>query len=75
MRELIVARVRRRIAACISSGDPADVAHILLAIAQGLILQESAGWLGSSNESMNRRWSLAIAALVNGLSSARQGRG
>jgi AcrR family transcriptional regulator len=70
VREFIVARVRRCMEAGIVSGDPADIAHILLALAQGLILQETAGWLGTSSASMNRRWNLATAALVNGLSPA-----
>ena len=71
MREFIVTRVRRCIDAGIISGNPTDIAHILLAIAQGLILQETAGWLGTSSASMNRRWNLATAALVNGLSPAK----
>jgi AcrR family transcriptional regulator len=71
VREFIVARVRRCVDAGIISGDPVDIAHILLAIAQGLIAQETAGWLGSSSTSMNRRWSLATAALLTGLSPAR----
>ncbi len=70
VREFIVARVRRCIDAGIISGDPADIAHILLAMAQGLILQETADWLGTSSTSVNRRWNLATAALVNGLSPA-----
>ncbi len=74
VREFIVARVRRCIDAGIIAGDPADIAHILLAVAQGLILQETAGWLGTSSASMNRRWNLATAALVKGLSSARSPR-
>jgi len=68
VREFIVARVRRCVDAGIITGDPADIAHILLAMTQGLILQETAGWLGSSSASMNRRWNLATATLVNGLS-------
>src|SRR5215469_1862514 len=72
VREFIVARVRRCVDAGIVSGDPSDIAHILLAMAQGLILQETAGWLGTSSASTNRRWNLATAALVNGLSPARQ---
>src|SRR5215469_12095195 len=68
VREFIVARVRRCIDAGVISGDPADIAHILLAMAQGLILQETAGWLGTSSASMNRRWNLATTTLVNGVS-------
>jgi AcrR family transcriptional regulator len=43
VREFIVARVRRCIDAGVISGDPADIAHVLLAVAQGLMLQETAG--------------------------------
>jgi AcrR family transcriptional regulator len=70
VREFIVARVRRCTDAGVIAGDPADIAHVLLAVAQGLILQETAGWLGTSSASMDRRWDLATAVLANGLSSA-----
>jgi hypothetical protein len=30
-------------------------------------MQESAGWLGSSRASVNRRWDLAVHALLAGL--------
>jgi AcrR family transcriptional regulator len=70
VREFIVGRVRRCVEAGIISGDPTDIAHVLLAVAQGLILQENAGWLGSSAASTDRRWELAIAAVVGGLSPA-----
>lgn len=72
VREFIVARVRRCVEAGIVAGDPADLAHVLLALAQGLILQETAGWLGTSSVSMNRRWNLATTALVKGLSPLGQ---
>lgn len=70
VREFIVGRVRRCAEAGIISGDPTDIAHVLLAVAQGLILQENAGWLGSSAASTDRRWNLAVAAVVGGLSRA-----
>jgi AcrR family transcriptional regulator len=73
VREFIVGRVRR----CTQAGllrraGPAadadtDVAHVLLALAQGLAAQESAGWLGSSRESRDRRWELAVTAVLDGL--------
>jgi AcrR family transcriptional regulator len=66
-REFIVSRVRRCIDAGIIEGDQADIAHGLLALAQGLAMQESAGWLGSSRASVNRRWDLAVHALLAGL--------
>ena len=66
-REFIVHRVRRCIDAGIIDGDQADIAHALLALAQGLAMQEAAGWLGSSRASVNCRWDLAIHALLVGL--------
>jgi AcrR family transcriptional regulator len=69
-REFLVGRVRRCIDAGIIDGDQADIAHALLALAQGLAMQESAGWLGSSRASVNRRWDLAVHALLAGLGRA-----
>ena len=83
VREFIVGRVRRctragllRRAGPGPDGDAdtdagtdsdTDIAHVLLALAQGLAAQESAGWLGSSRESRDRRWELAVAAVLDGL--------
>jgi AcrR family transcriptional regulator len=69
-RTFIVGRVRRCVEAGIIDGDPTDIAHGLLALAQGLALQESAGWLGSSAAAVNRRWDLAVGALLAGLRPA-----
>ncbi len=69
-REFIVHRVRRCIDAGIIDGDETDIAHGLLALAQGLAMQEAAGWLGSSGASVNRRWDLAVHALLVGLGPA-----
>jgi AcrR family transcriptional regulator len=66
-REFIVHRVRRCTDAGIIEGDAVDIAHGLLALAQGLAMQEAAGWLGSSKTSVNRRWHLAVNALLAGL--------
>ncbi len=66
-REFIVRSVRRCIDAGIIDGDQTDIAHALLALAQGLAMQEAAGWLGSSRASVNRRWDLAVRALLAGL--------
>jgi AcrR family transcriptional regulator len=68
VREFIVTRVRACIHAGIISGNPTDISHVLLAVVQGLALQETAGWLGTSRASIDRRWSLAIDAALNGLS-------
>jgi AcrR family transcriptional regulator len=77
-REFIVHRVQRcidagTIDAGTIDGDAADIAHGLLSLAQGLAMQESAGWLGSSAASVNRRWDLAVHALLAGLGPAGPG--
>jgi AcrR family transcriptional regulator len=69
VREFIVGRVRRCIEAGVLEGQPTDIAHVLLAVAQGLALQETAGWLGSSRASMDRRWKLAVEAVLTGLAT------
>ena len=66
-RETVVDAVRRAIDAGVVAGDPVDVAHVLLAMAQGLVAQESAGWLGRSSESVERRWARALDATLDGL--------
>ena len=71
-REFIVHKVQRCIDAGIIDGDEADIAHGLLAMAQGLAMQEAAGWLGSSRASVNRRWDLAVNALLAGLGGTSQ---
>jgi hypothetical protein len=62
-----VERVRRCRQAGLFRGDDTDVAHVLLALVQGLSAQEGAGWLGTSRASRDRRWDLAIGALLDGL--------
>ena len=73
-REFIVTRVRRCVDAGLIAGDETDIAHVLLALCQGLTTQEAAGWLGSSRASMDRRWNLAIRALLTGLAPDAPGR-
>jgi AcrR family transcriptional regulator len=67
VREFIVASVSRCIDAGILEGNETDIAHVLLALAQGLAAQETAGWLGTSRVSMDRRWKLGITGMLNGL--------
>jgi AcrR family transcriptional regulator len=67
VRKLVVARVQRAIDAGLVTGDATDVAHVLLALAQGLAAQETAGWLGTSKASVDRRWTLAFDAALAGL--------
>jgi AcrR family transcriptional regulator len=69
-RELIVARVRRCVAAGRLLGDPVDISHVLFALARGLATQEASGLLGSSAASRERRWHLALEATLAGLAGA-----
>jgi AcrR family transcriptional regulator len=70
VREFCVARVRRCVDAGVLNGDPADIAHVLVALAQGMARQEAAGWLGRSAASVDRRWELAVRAVLDGLTPA-----
>ena len=66
VREYVVGRVRRGVDAGALAGDPTDIAHVLVALAQGLAAQERAGWLGTSRASVDRRWTLAVGAVLDG---------
>ena len=70
VRELFVGRVRRCVDDGMLTGDAKDIAHVLLALALGLAAQETAGWLGSSRASRDRRWALAIKAALTGFAPA-----
>jgi len=72
VRRLIVGRVRRCVDAGLFDGDPTDIAHVVLGLAQGLAAQESAGWLGRSRASTDRRWELAIRTAFAGLAPGRR---
>jgi AcrR family transcriptional regulator len=69
VREFIVGRVRRCVRAGLLNGDETDIAHALVALAQGLCAQERAGWLGTSQASIDRRWELAVGAMLDGLAA------
>ena len=70
VREFVIGRVRRCVEARVLAGDPTDIATVLVAATQGLGATELAGWLGTSKASRERRWSLAIEALLEGLATA-----
>jgi AcrR family transcriptional regulator len=67
VRLFVVGRVRRCIEAGVLAGNETDVAHVLVSMTQGLAATEMAGWLGTSKASVNRRWELAIRAMLDGL--------
>jgi AcrR family transcriptional regulator len=71
VRELIVARVRRCVRDGVLVGDELDIAHVLVALMQGLALADNAHRLGRSRRAVERRWDLAIHALLDGLCPPR----
>jgi len=71
VRTFVVARVRRATDAGALQGDETDIAHALIALVQGLAAAENARRLGTSRASIQRRWTLAVNALLDGLSAER----
>lgn len=67
VQRFVLAQVKRCIDAGILAGDPTDIAHAILALALGLATQETAGWMGSSKAAIDRRWRVAVNALLDGL--------
>jgi AcrR family transcriptional regulator len=67
VRDFIVARVRRCIEAGLMHGDEADIALVLIALTEGLAAAENASRLGASRESVDRRWRVAVDAMLDGL--------
>jgi AcrR family transcriptional regulator len=69
VRKLIVERVRAAIDADVLRGNAIDVSHVFVAIVQGLSAADRDGRLGSSRASVDRRWRLAIDAMIAGFGS------
>lgn len=67
VRVLIVDRVVRCIEAGLLRGDATDIAHVLVSLTQGLATAENAGRLGSTEESIERRWKLAMSSVLQGM--------
>jgi AcrR family transcriptional regulator len=72
VRLFVVGRVRRCIDAGVLAGDETDIAHVLVSLTQGLADTENAGWLGTSQASVKRRWDLAIRAVLDGLREGKR---
>ncbi|MFN2378364.1 MAG: TetR/AcrR family transcriptional regulator [Candidatus Binatia bacterium] len=73
-REFIVDRVRRCTRAGLLVGDEVDIAHVLFALVHGLAARETAGWLGKSASEVERRWDLALRAVLDGVAAKPEGR-
>ncbi len=71
VRTFIVDRVDRCIDADLLRGNATDIAHVLIALAQGLAAAETARLLGTGRHSIDRRWTLALDAVLAGLSRRR----
>lgn len=71
VRKLIVARCQRAVDAGVIRADATDAAHAFVALLQGLAAAENARRLGTSRASVDRRWTLAVEALLDGLAVAR----
>ncbi len=69
VRLYIVGHVQRCIDAGLLAGEAPDVAHVLVSMAQGLAATERAGWLGRSQASVDRRWALAVRAMLDGFAA------
>lgn len=66
VREEFSGRIGRCVDAELLAGDPTDIAHVLLALMQGLAVQEGGRWLGDSPQAVNRRWTLGVQTLLRG---------
>jgi AcrR family transcriptional regulator len=65
VREIFVGRIQRCVEKGLLGGDPMDIAHVLLALAQGLAVQEAGRWLGTSGE-IERRWKVGVTSVLDG---------
>jgi AcrR family transcriptional regulator len=73
VRVFVVERVRCCVEAGVLVGDETDLAHVIVALVQGLALAENARRLGTSRQSIERRWSLALDGLLDGLGPPDRG--
>lgn len=71
VRLFVVGRVRHCLDAGLLAGDETDIAHVLVSLTQGLAATEAAGWLGTSKASVDRRWNLAVRAVLDGLRAVK----
>ncbi|KUI25639.1 TetR family transcriptional regulator [Mycobacterium sp. IS-1742] len=68
VRDTFLDRIQRCLDEGALTGDAVDIAHVLLAMAKGLAVQEAGCWLGTTARSVERRWRLGVHALLAGFS-------
>jgi AcrR family transcriptional regulator len=69
VRRIFVRHVRTAVDAGVLTGEPTDVALVFFTVVEGLAAAENAQQLGSSKQSVDRRWRLALTALLRGFST------
>ncbi len=69
VRRIFVQHIKAAVTAGKITGDPVDAALVFFALLDGLASAENAQRLGSSRQSINRRWRLGVTALLGGLGS------
>jgi AcrR family transcriptional regulator len=67
VRKIFLAKVQAAVDAGVLVGDPTDTALVFFGLLDGLAAAENARRLGSSRQSVDRRWRLGINALFAGL--------
>lgn len=70
VRDIFLSRIQRCLDDGVLAGDAVDIAHVLLALAKGLAVQEAGCWLGTTIRSVERRWQLGVRALLAGFAPA-----
>lgn len=68
VRDIFLDRIQRCLDEGVLTGDAVDIAHVLLALAKGLAVQEAGCWLGTTPQSVERRWRVGVHALLAGFS-------
>lgn len=66
---IVLERVTTLLGTSRAKGSGKDAAICLFAVVQGLVSLEFAGLLGSSSESIERRWRTAVTATMNGVAA------
>ncbi|APA95567.1 TetR/AcrR family transcriptional regulator [Nocardia seriolae] len=67
LRVFIVDLVQRCVDAGVVRGDATDIAHVVVALVQGMAAAEAARRLGGTPEGVQRRWDLALNSVLKGL--------
>ena len=66
VRRIFVQQVRDAVDAELLTGDPTDIALVFFTFVERLTAAENAHRLGTSKQSINRRWRLGVNAHLNG---------